>query len=123
MPTSVAVTIVTYNSRRYIGACLDAVLRQTGVSLEVVVVDNASTDSTREILARYADRIRVIYNGRNVGFAAGQNQAIAASRGDWVLTLNPDVLLMPCLLSRLVEAGEIDDKVVKVCCKLLSIGP
>ena len=123
MPSSVAVTIVTYNSRRYIGACLDAVLRQTGVPFEVVVVDNASTDSTREILARFVGRIRVIYNDRNVGFAAGQNQAIAAAQADWVLALNPDVLLKPGFLSRLVEAGEIDDKVGTVCGKLLSIGP
>src|SRR5690242_7023813 len=103
MPSSVAVTIVTYNSRRYIGACLDAVLRQTGVAFEVVVVDNASTDSTREILARFAGRTRLIYNDRNVGFAAGQNQAIAATPADWVLALNPDVLLTPGFLSRLVE--------------------
>jgi GT2 family glycosyltransferase len=123
MPNSVAVTIVTYNSRRYIGACLDAVLRQTGIAFEVVVVDNASTDNTREILARFAGRIRVIQNGSNVGFAEGQNQAIAASTGDWVLALNPDVLLTPGFLSRLVEAGEIDDKVGTVCGKLLSIGP
>ena len=123
MPISVAVTIVTYNSRRYIGACLDAVLRQNGTPFQVVVVDNASTDSTREILARFAGRIRVICNDRNVGFAEGQNQAIAASAGDWVLALNPDVLLRPGFLSRLVEAGEIDGKVGTVCGKLLSIGP
>src|SRR5947208_11192139 len=120
MPDSVAVTIVSYNSRRYIGACLDAVLRQTGIFLEVIVVDNASTDSTRDILARFSGRIRVIYNDNNVGFAAGQNQAIQASRADWVLVLNPDVLVTPGFLSRLVEAGELDHKVGTVCGKLLS---
>jgi GT2 family glycosyltransferase len=99
------------------------VLSQTGVEFEVIVVDNASTDSTRELLARYGDRIRVIYNDRNVGFAAGQNQAIAAGTGDWVLALNPDVLLTPGFLEKLVDAGEIDDKVGTVCGKLLSIGP
>jgi GT2 family glycosyltransferase len=123
MPTSVAVTIVTFNSRRYIVPCLEAVLAQTGVAFEVVVVDNASTDSTRELLARFRDRIRVIHNDRNVGFAAGQNQAIAASEGDWVLALNPDVQMMPGFLERLVEAGEIDSRVGTVCGKLLSIGP
>lgn len=121
--TSVAVTIVTYNSRRYIGPCLEAVLRQTGARFQVVVVDNASTDSTREILTRFGGRIRVIYNDRNVGFAAAQNQAIAAGGGDWVLALNPDVLLDPGFIERLVEAGEIDEKVGTVCGKLLSIGP
>ena len=81
------------NSRRYIGACLDAVLGQNGRPFQVVVVDNASTDSTREILAGFGGRIRVIYNDHNVGFAEAQNQAIRSSRADWVLTLNPDVLL------------------------------
>jgi GT2 family glycosyltransferase len=99
------------------------VLEQKGVPLEVVVVDNASTDSTREVLARFAGRIRVIYNDRNVGFAAAQNQAIAASAGEWVLALNPDVLLTPGFLARLVEAGGIDENVGTVCGKLLSIGP
>lgn len=118
-----AVTIVTYNSRRYIGACLEAVLEQTGVPYEVVVVDNDSADSTRQILARFGDRIRVIHNARNVGFAAAQNQAIAATTSDWVLTLNPDALVGLGFLQRLVEAGEIDSKVGSVCGKLLSIGP
>jgi GT2 family glycosyltransferase len=123
MPTSVAVTIVTYNSRRYIFHCLEAVLEQRGVSLEVVVVDNASSDTTREILARFAGRVRVLYNDRNIGFAAAQDQAMAATSTKWVLTLNPDVLLTPGFIAGLVEAGEIDDQVGTVCGKLLSIGP
>jgi GT2 family glycosyltransferase len=123
MPGSVTVTIVTYNSRRYIGACLEAVLQQSGVAFSVVVVDNASTDNSRQILARFGDRIRVIHNHRNVGFAAAQNQAIAASTSDWVLALNPDVLLTPGFLERLVVAGEVDPRVGTVCGKLLSIGP
>ena len=123
MPTSVAVTLVTYNSRRYIGPCLEAVLQQKGISLDVVVVDNASTDSTREILARFAGRVRVLHNDRNIGFAAAQNQAIDASHGEWVLALNPDVLLTPGFIAGLAEAGEIDAKVGTVCGKLLSIGP
>ena len=52
-----------------------------------------------------------------------QNQAVAAGRGDWVLTLNPDVLLMPGFIRALVGAGESDPEVGSVCGKLLSIGP
>ena len=77
---SVCVSIVTYNSRRFIGTCLDTLLRQKAPPFEVVVVDNASTDGTREVLMSFGRRIRVIYNSHNIGFAAAQNQAIAAGQ-------------------------------------------
>jgi GT2 family glycosyltransferase len=99
-------------------------LAQKGAPLEVVVVDNASTDGTPALLRRLKNRIRVIRNTRNIGFAAGQNAAIDASpRTDWVLTLNPDVLLEPEFVQRLVESGASDSSVGAVCGKLLSIAP
>lgn len=119
----ISVTIVTYNSRRYIRGCLDAVLRQEGIDPEVVVVDNASSDGTLEELARFGDRIRVIRNSSNLGFAAAQNQAIAASAGEWVLALNPDALLSPDFVVRLVAAASVDPRAGTVCGRLLSIGP
>ncbi len=121
LPT-VSVTIVTYNNRRLIGRCLEAVLRQEEVALEVIVADNASTDGTREVLAGFGDRVRVLLNERNLGFAAAQNLAIAAGSGDWILTLNPDALLLPGFVRALVDAGEIDENVGSVCGKLLAIG-
>lgn len=120
---ALCVSIVAYNSARYLGRCLEAVLAQQGVALEIVVVDNASSDDTPRVLELYADRIRLIRNARNVGFAAAQNQAIRASAADWVLTLNPDVLLRPGFIRRLLEAGERDPGAGSVCGKLLSIGP
>ena len=123
MDTTVCVSITTFNSARYIRRCLDAVLEQQGVLLEVVVVDNASTDATREILKNYRGAIRVIYNRRNEGFAAAQNQAIRASRAEWVLCLNPDALMEPGFIRGLVDAGEMDPDAGSVCGKLLSIGP
>ena len=123
MPEHVCVTIVTYNSRRYIGRCLEAVLDQKGVRLDVIVVDNSSTDGTRQILKNFSKGCRVFLNRRNEGFAAAQNQAIAAGRGDWVLTLNPDVLLEPDFAQRLIEAALPDPVIGSVCGKLLSIGP
>ena len=118
-----AVAIVTYNSRGYIRRCLEAVLQQQDVSLDVIVVDNASEDGTAEVLREFEGRIRVIWNARNLGFAEAQNQAICSSTAAWVLTLNPDALLEPGFLRTLIDAGESDPGVGAVCGKLLSIGP
>ena len=117
----VSVTVVTYNSGRFIKRCLESVLEQKYLNMEVVVIDNASTDGTVDILEQFADRCRIYYNDENVGFAAAQNQAIGLTQGEWVLTLNPDVLLLPNFIQALVDAGQVDPKVGSVCGKLLTI--
>ena len=120
---TVCVAIVTYNSGRYIRRCLDALLRQIGVPLDIVVFDNASTDGTLEILKEFEGRVRILRGDRNVGFAEAQNRAIASSTSEWVLSLNPDVLLRPGFIRRLVDAGLADPAAGTVCGKLYSIGP
>ncbi|MBI3682052.1 MAG: glycosyltransferase family 2 protein [Acidobacteria bacterium] len=123
MSSSVTVTIVTFNSQRHIGPCLRAVLGQCYRPLDVVVVDNASLDGTRLALGEFGNRIRLIQNDRNIGFAAAQNQAIAAATSDWVLALNPDVLLLPGFVETLVAAGQMEAGIGSVCGKLSRIGP
>jgi GT2 family glycosyltransferase len=117
----VSVTIVTYNSGRFIKRCLESVLEQRYQNKEVIVIDNASTDGTIDILEQFDTRCRVIYNDENVGFAAAQNQAIGISNGHWVLTLNPDVLLLPNFIQSLVDAGKFDPNIGSVCGKLLTM--
>src|SRR5215831_3250717 len=123
MPQSdfVSVTIVTYNSGRFIKRCLESVLAQRYQYKEVIVIDNASDDGTVDILEPFEDRCQVVYNSKNIGFAAAHNQAIALSRGDWVLTLNPDVLLLPNFIQSLVDASHIDRRIGTVCGKLLTM--
>ena len=116
---SVAVTIVTYNSRRFIRRCLEGVLNQKYWDKKIVVVDNGSTDGSAEVLKQFEDRVHVIRNRENLGFAAAQNQAIAWSGSEWVLVLNPDVLLMPDFLAMMVAAGEADDSIGSVSGKLM----
>src|SRR4029077_18917034 len=123
MPQSdfVSVTIVTYNSGRFIKRCLESVLAQRFPNKEIIIIDNGSDDGTTDILEQFEDRCQVVYNSENFGFAAAQNQAIGLSSGEWVLTLNPDVLLLPNFVQALVDAGNIDPKIGTVCGKLLTM--
>jgi GT2 family glycosyltransferase len=117
----VSVTVVTYNSGRFIKRCLESVLAQGFRNKEVIVIDNASSDGTIDILEQFEDRCRIVYNDENLGFAAAQNQAINLSSGAWVLTLNPDVLLLGGFIQALVDAGHLHSKIGSVCGKLLTM--
>jgi len=119
----VSVTIVTYNSGRFIKRCLESVLDQKYPFKEIIVIDNNSSDGTIDILEPFEGResCRIFYNEENIGFAAAQNQAISYSNSEWVLTLNPDVLLLQGFLEALVNAGNLDPKVGTVCGKLLTM--
>jgi GT2 family glycosyltransferase len=117
----VSVTLVTYNSGRFIKRCLESVLEQKYLYKEIIVIDNCSIDGTTDILEQFEDRCQIVYNEENIGFAAAQNQAIGLSSGDWVMTLNPDVLLLPDFIQVLVNAGHMDPKVGSVCGKLLTM--
>jgi GT2 family glycosyltransferase len=119
----VSVTIVTCNSEPHLSECFVSLRQQDYPKLEVTIVDNASTDGTGELLLGVESRWRVIYNDSNVGFAAGQNQAIRASAGEWVMCLNPDVVLSPDFVSQLVAAGEARRNAGSLCGKLLRWGP
>ncbi|MGC2112074.1 MAG: glycosyltransferase [Candidatus Korobacteraceae bacterium] len=119
----VSVTIVTWNSERYLDECFAALDRQDYRNLEVIIVDNASEDETSKLLQRVESKWRVIYNDKNVGFAAGQNRAIRASRGEYVLCLNPDVVLSPDFVTQLVAAAEAHSDAGSFCGKLLRWDP
>ena len=121
----VAITVVTFNSARYIEGCLEHALAQDHAPLEVIVLDNASTDGTRSQLRRWESRVRVLLNHVNTGFAGGQNQAMAAASAgtEWFLTLNPDVRLRPDFVSALLRAASLTPRVGSICGKLLAASP
>ncbi len=92
-----SVVVVTWNGRDFNRLCLESVLARTEwPNLEVLVVDNASTDGTRELLASLADRdprVRPILHAENRGFAAGCNAGLAAASGDLLVILNNDTVV------------------------------
>ncbi len=119
---SVAITIVTFNSARFIAHCLRYVFAQDYSNFEVIVVDNASADETIAKLEPFRARIKLVQNAVNTGFAAGQNQAIALSASDWVLVLNPDVRLAADFIRNAIRGGESDERIGSVSGKLLRMG-
>jgi GT2 family glycosyltransferase len=119
----VSVLLTTFNSAGTLAACLESVRAQDYSPLELIVVDNASNDATRELLRGVPSSTRVIFNPRNIGFAAAQNQAMQKARGEWLLCLNPDVVLKPDFISTLLRAAQHDIKVGSVCGKLLRWRP
>ena len=88
----ISVIVVTYNSANQIATCLQSVLKQTGVTFEVVVVDNASADTTLSQLANFD--VRVIANQENLGFGRGNNLGFVTSCGRYIYLLNPDARLV-----------------------------
>jgi GT2 family glycosyltransferase len=100
---SVSLVIVTYNSARYIAACLDAVLAQDYPDVEVVVVDSASGDNTCDLIASSYPQVRLIRSDANIGYGAGNNLGARAARGDVLVFLNPDTVVEPGWLAALVD--------------------
>jgi GT2 family glycosyltransferase len=119
----VSVTLVTFDSAHDLGACLDSLARQTAPPVEVVIVDNGSLDDSVSIARKHAVVSHLSTNATNLGFAAAQNQAIRCSAGDWVLTLNPDVVLGPTFLADLAIRAERPPPLGTLCGKLLRLGP
>ena len=103
---TVSVIILNYNGKEYIEECIDSVLRQTYVAREVIVVDNGSTDGSREIIKeKFIDKIRLIENSSNFGFAEGNNIGISSANGAYVALLNNDASADTNWLSELVNAA------------------
>ncbi|CUA95605.1 glycosyltransferase family 2 protein [Thiomonas bhubaneswarensis] len=90
----VSVLIPAYNAQATIAQTLDSLLAQTHRHLEIVVVDDGSTDATWEVLQPYADRVRLIRQA-NAGIGAARNVSVQAARGDYIALLDADDLCMP----------------------------
>lgn len=106
-PPLVSVCIGAYNRARYIRETLDSVFAQTYPHLEVIVVDDASTDGTADIVASYGSRVRLIRRDRNSGMCPiTRNQAARAATGDYVAFLDSDDAWYPQKLEKQVALLE-----------------
>jgi len=109
----VGVVIVTYNSKKYIESCLDSVLNSnTPLELEIVIIDNASTDTTVRLLQKRYPTVCLFQNQKNLGFGAGINIGLRhlLKKGgfDYILFLNPDTLVLQDLIEELIKPYTFD---------------
>lgn len=98
----ISIIITAYNVSDTIARAIDSALKQSYSDIEVVVVDDCSTDATPEILASYGDRIKVVTHEVNMGAGMARRNGIKASTGEFALTLDADDWLDSDLIARLV---------------------
>ena len=116
---TVSAAILNWNGGELAIRCLLSLTRQTCPVDQMILVDNGSTDGSRERLMRAVPDLHLVANESNQGFARAANQAVAAATGDWLLLANLDVEFEPDYVARLVAAGESDPAIGSVTGKLL----
>jgi GT2 family glycosyltransferase len=100
--TDLSIVIVSWNTKKYLEECLTS-LRTIGgnLSVEIIVVDNASTDGSPDMVSTQFPEVRLIESGANLGFAGGNNIGIQKASGNYICLINSDVNVPPDCLSKM----------------------
>lgn len=92
--SKISIVIPCHNYGRWIGEAIESALHQS-VQCEVIVIDDYSNDNSRAVIAQYADRIKILWNEKNIGVAETRNRAIEAASGEFIICLDADDRLHP----------------------------
>jgi len=104
VPPSVSIGLVTWNSDRHVERAIEHVRRQTLAGIELLVVDNGSSDRTLALIDKLVGPEERVYAARNLGYSAAHNLAIERTSGEYYLALNPDVFLERRFVERVIAA-------------------
>ncbi|MEM3609755.1 MAG: glycosyltransferase family 2 protein [Candidatus Anstonellales archaeon] len=118
----VSIIILNYNGEKFIKRCLSSVLDTTYPRLEIIVIDNGSTDNSYEIIKQYESKVKLIRIPYNIGYSAGNNLGIKVSKGDYIVLLNNDTIVNPSWISELVKVAESDQSIGILGCKVYYLG-
>jgi GT2 family glycosyltransferase len=119
MKRQASIIVVNWNGKRYLRECLSSLLTQTYSHYEIILVDNGSNDGSVDLVVERFPEVRIIKNGENLGFAAGNNVAIRVAQGDYIVTLNNDTRAEPDWLEELIKVVETDPKIGMCASKML----
>lgn len=115
MKKLVSIVILTYNSEEYIEKCLESACKQDYRQFELIIVDNNSTDRTKEILSDIKTKntnYKIIFNKENLGYNLGNQIGIDNSSGEFIVFLNPDSFLDESWLSNVIQIFEKDEDIM-----------
>jgi hypothetical protein len=116
-----SIIVVTWNGKKYALECLESLLPEPlGISTEIIVVDNGSTDGTLEAIRTQFPNVTLIENHANLGFAMANNIGMVSSRGKYVCLVNSDVVIPSGCLKKMVEFMEANPKIGVLGPKMLS---
>lgn len=117
----ISIIIVSWNVSDLLKKCLESIFRyKSDVELEVIVVDNASSDGTVEMVRQNFLQVKLIANQENRGFSAANNQGIKEAKGDYILLLNPDTEFIENSLEKVIQKMSSDNQIGVLGCKLLN---
>jgi GT2 family glycosyltransferase len=103
-PFDVTISIVSFNSKNVIAECISSLIETTqGINIEIVVVDNCSEDGSAGLVKSLFPNVRLIENRENVGFGMAHNRSFRLSKGKYFLVLNPDTIIFPNAINKMVE--------------------
>jgi len=102
----VSVIVLNYNAGELLLNCIESIKKSAYKNLEIIVVDNISTDKSQEICKEKYPNIKLIQNDENFGYCEGNNIGIRKARGDFIMILNPDTIVEPNCIRELIFAHE-----------------
>lgn len=115
----VAVVIVNYNHGKLLEQCLESIAQSDHRPAEIIVIDNASRLTPSGLHGNHSARVEIVINSRNVGFARAANQGISRTKTRYVLLLNPDTVLAPDAIGRMVDFMDSHPDVGVAGCRLV----
>jgi GT2 family glycosyltransferase len=114
----VSVIILNYNGKDVLEECLRSILNSNYPKMEVIVIDNGSTDESYMIAKKYEPQVKLIRSSRNLGYSAGNNLGIRAAKGEYIFLVNNDAIIHPDCICELVKIASSDPRIGILGCKV-----
>ncbi|MFO0780994.1 MAG: glycosyltransferase family 2 protein [Candidatus Gracilibacteria bacterium] len=114
----VSIVIINYNTRHLLDGCIRSLNEQTYRELEIIFIDNLSTDGSCDHVKKHHPNVIPVCNDTNLGYSEGANQGIKMAKGDFIMLLNPDILFEKDYIEKCITKMEEDQKIAAIAGKL-----